>query len=411
MNWLKKNDFFMKFLSFVIALIVWMYVAGTNNFQEEYKAKNLEPEFFGLEDLENSRNLALVGEYSVDIELSGTYTALLSLNERDIKVEVDLARMGITSPGTYEVPYTVELPSSAYSLKSKKPQKLTLTFDKEKFGIVPVKVVTEGLAENGFIVDKNGMTIAPKELKVSGLQADVEKIAYAEVDTGKGNMKSTVSGEFSYKFYDAEGNQLKNVSVEADYDFVNVTIPILKTKTVPIALELQGSDNLKKYVNYSFEPKSLKIAGNENVIDSTPELVVGTMSVSEISSGMEKSFTITLPDGVVNLSGEITATAKIEMEAGLKSKTISTSLIQVKNADLIQGNKIKIVTTSLPVTVFGTEASIASITPENIRVIADLKSTVLSKGTHPVAVSVRIDGVSDVIVANPDEYFIIVEVK
>ncbi len=411
MNWLKKNDFFVKFLSFVIALIVWMYVAGTNNFQEDYKANDLKPEFFGLEDLENSRNLVLIGEYSVDIELSGTYNALLTLDEKDIKVEVDLARLGITSPGTYEVPYTVELPSSAYSLKSKKPQKLTLTFDKEKFGIVPVRVATEDIAEKGFFVDKNGMTIAPKELKLSGLQADVEKIAYAEVDTGKGNMKSTVSGEFTYKFYDKEGNQLKNSSVEADYDFVNVTIPILKTKTVPIALELQGSDSLKKYVNYSFEPKTLQIAGNENVIDSTSELVVGTMSVSEISSGMEKSFTITLPDGMLNLSGEITATAKIELEEGLKSKTVSTSLIQVKNADMIQGSKFKIVTTTLPITVFGTEASISAIAPENIRVIADLESTALSKGTHPVAVSVRIDGVSDVIVANPDDYFIVVEVK
>ena len=117
MDWLKKHDVFSKILAVLIALVLWLYVAGANDFEENLKIKNISPYFVGIEELAASKNLMIVGEYNVDVEVSGSRNDILFLNEADIRAEVDLSM--VSSAGTYELPYTVTLPSSSYTLRNK----------------------------------------------------------------------------------------------------------------------------------------------------------------------------------------------------------------------------------------------------------------------------------------------------
>ena len=111
MAWLKKHDVLSKAISVLVAAVLWFYVVSVNDFEENYRIKNIEPSFTGVEELMTSKNLMVVGDYEVDIEVSGRRRDILSLNESDIRVEVDISK--ISSAGTYELPYTVTLPSSS----------------------------------------------------------------------------------------------------------------------------------------------------------------------------------------------------------------------------------------------------------------------------------------------------------
>lgn len=409
MAWLKKHDVLSKAIAVLVAAVLWFYVVSVNDFEENYKIKNIEPSFSGVEELMTSKNLMVVGDYDVDIEVSGRRRDILSLNESDIRVEVDISK--ISSAGTYELPYTVTLPSSSYKLRSKNPQKLTVKFDEENVSFVPVRIDTEGLASDGYVVDKSNLTVVPKELKLTGLLEEIEKISYAKADISQKDVKTNITGNVLYNFYDANGKILKVTSVTADYESLNVSIPILKTKEVPLSLDIQGNDNFKKFINYSFEPKTVLVAGEESIIEQMSSLVAGTVKISEISSGSEKSFTITPPEGVINLSGEITATAKIKFD-GLSKKSVNTTLIELINTyTLPAGYKIKPVTTNINVEILGTEETLTKVNSGNVRAVCDLQSTVLSRGTHPVNVSIIVDGVSDTAVANPEDYVIYVEVS
>lgn len=409
MAWFKKYDVLSKIIAVLIAVVLWLYVVSINNFEESFKIRDIAPSFTGLDELMTSKNLMVVGEYSVDVEVFGSRRDILSLNESDIRVEVDLSK--ITSAGTYELPYTVSLPSSAYAIRSKSPQKLNIKLDEEDINLVPVKLNTDDLAADGYVVDKGNINIVPRELKLTGLQEEVDKIAYAEANLSQKDVKSSVSGKLSYSFYDVEGKPIKDISVKADYDVLDVTIPVLKTKEVPFSLEIQGSESFKKYVNYTFEPATIQIAGEEGVIDQMTSLVAGTIKISEISSGIKKSFTVTPPEGILNLSGEMTVTAAIELD-GLSKKTIQTTLIELINTyTLPSGYKIRPVTTSINVDILGTDEVLAKVNSSNVRAVADLQSTVLSRGTHPIDVSIVVDGIEDTAVANADEYMIYVEVS
>jgi len=409
MTWFKKYDVLSKLIAVLIAVMLWFYVASVNNYEETFKVKDIVPSFIGAEELMTSKNLMVVGDYSVDVEIAGSRRDILTLNVSDIKVQVDLS--SVTNAGTYELPYTVSLPSSAYVLRNKDPQKLSVKLDEEDVRVIPIKITTDEVAAEGFVIDKSNLIITPRELKLTGLQEEIDRISYAEVVLGHKDVKADISGKFSYSFYDVDGKQLKDISVNADYDSVDVVMPVLKIKEVPLSLDIQGADSFIKYVNYTFSPATVKIAGDESVVEQMTSLPVGALKISEISSGMQKTFTITPPEGILNLSGEMEATATVTFD-GLSKKTVKTTLIEVVNTyTLPSGYKIRPVTTSIDVDILGTDETLAKVNDKNVRAVADLQSTVLSKGTHPINVSIIVDGVPETAVANAGEYVIYVEVS
>ena len=409
MEWLKKHDVITKALSFLVALVLWLYVVNVTDLSKNYTIHDIAPEFIGTDEIMTSKNLMVVGKYSVDIEVSGSRQDIISLNKSDVKVEVDVSK--ITSAGTYELPYTVSLPSSAYTVRSKNPQKLSVKFDEEDVKIVPVKLNTDAIAAEGYVVDQSNVMVVPKELKLSGLQEDVEKIACAEAIPSQKDLKTTLSEKVSYIFYDFDGKVIKKTSATADYSQVDITVPVLMTKKLPLSIDVQGSDAFKKYVFYTFEPKEILVAGEESIISQMSSIPAGSVKISEITSGMNKKFTLTMPDKILNLSGETEANAKIEFD-GLSKKNIKTTLIEVINTQsLPSGYKVRPVTTSLDVSILGTDEILQKVNSSNVRAVADLQTTVLSRGTHPVNVSIIVDGVEETAVSGADNYVIYVEVK
>ena len=57
------------------------------------------------------------------------------------------------------------------------------------------------------------------------------------------------------------------------------------------------------------------------------------------------------------------------------------------------------------------EETLKKVNSENVRAVADLQSTVLSRGTHPINVAIVVDGIENTAVSNPEDYIIYVEVS
>lgn len=409
MTWFKKYDVLTKFISVLIAAVLWFYVVSVNNFDKEVRFKDLTPSFSGVDEILASSNLTVVGSYTVDIDVSASRENMMALNKSDIKVVVDVSN--VTSVGTYELPYTVSLPSSAYTVRNKNPQKLSVKFDEENIKVVPVKLPAEMNVADGYVIDQNSVAITPRELRITGLQENIDKISYVEILIKQKELKATVSGEMEYVFLDVEGKVVDIENITVDYDSVSASIPVLKTKEIPLHLEINGSEDMKKYINYSITPEKMLVAGEEAVIDQLASIIAGSINISDISSGMEKTFTVTPPEGIINMSGELNATAKIEFD-GLRKKTIETTLIEVVNTyTLPSGYKIRPVTNKINVDILGTDESLAKVSSANVRAVVDLQSTVLSKGTHPIRATIKIDGVEGCAVANVEDYMIYVEVS
>ncbi len=404
-EWLKKYDVLTKALAVLIAIVLWVYVVTVVDPVGELPISGVLPTYTGSEQLLNMQNL-IVGnteENAVSMRLTGTRRALSMLNTDDIKVEVDISK--IVEPGTYKLSYKIVLPTGEVAVASRSPSQLEVKIDKIVTATVPVKVVLEGSVADGYVA--GDATTVPSSLSVLGLAEEVNNISYAKVKIGKKHLNTSIHEQMAYSYYDADDNELDLISIQTDSRVVEVILPVLKTKKIPLDIDVvEGGGALEKNVNYAISPAEITIAGEEKEIDAMKSLVIGVADLAKISGDTELEFKLIMPDEIRNISGESTAQVVLSLN-GLGTKSVSTNTIEIIN--IPRGYTIEPLTNNLDVLLRGNEADLNNVLPQNVRAVVDLTSTVLSPGQHTLAARVIVDG--NVSVGAVGEYKIDIKVS
>ena len=391
-KWFEKYDIFTKVLAVLIAAVLWIYVVSVVDPSGERTISDIVPTYVGSEELLNTANLIVGNKQDnlIDIKLSGSRASLAAIDEANIKVEVDISKT--REVGTYELAYKVVLPSSDVSVISRKPDRLTVKIDKIVTATVPIKMVFEGSIAEGYISGES--TVTPASLSVMGLAEEVNSISYAQVTIGKKDLNTSIREEKEYTFYDKNDKPLELKSIQTENSTVEVSYPILKTKTVPLAVEVvEGGGAKEKNVSYDISPSEITIAGDEKVIDAVNEITVGVLDLSKYTNDAKIPFKLTMPEDVQNTSGETSAEVTVKI-SGLSVRNVQTNSVEISN--IPDGYKIEPVTNSLKVIVRGSEESVNKVLPENVRVVVDMSGTVLSQGQHTVTGYAVVDGVENV---------------
>lgn len=390
-KWLEKYDVLTKALAILIAVVLWVYVVSVVDPMGERTISEIMPTYVGSEELLNTENL-IVGNKAVnlvDIRLSGTRQALAAIDEANVKVEVDVSKT--REVGTYELSYRVILPSNDVSVINRNPDRLTVKIDKIVTATVPVKVVFEGNVAEGYIASEP--STVPGALSVMGLAEDVSRISYAQVIIGKKDLNTSIHEQMEFTYYDENDKALKLNSIQTENSTVEVSLPVLKTKRVPLAVEIvEGGGAKEKNVNYTVSPAEITVAGDEKTIDALSEITVGVVDLSKYSSDTKIPMKLTLPEGVENMSGETNAEVNLKF-SGLSLKSIETKAIEITN--IPRGYNIEPLTNSLSVAIRGSADDIAKVIPKNVRVVVDLSGTVLSPGQHTLTGRAIVDGVEN----------------
>ena len=391
-EWLKKYDVLTKALAVLIAVVLWIYVVTVVDPVGEIKLSDIQPTYIGSEELLNAGNL-IVGnaeENLVSVRLSGQRRFLSALNEDDIRVEVDISQ--IKDAGTYSLSYKVVLPSGEISVIDREPSRLSVTIDKIVTATVPVRVVFKGNVAEGYTVGES--TTVPSTLSVMGLAEEVNRISYAQVKIGKKDLNTSIHEQMSYVFYDANDKALELNSIQTENRTVIVNFPVLKTKKIPLSIEVvEGGGALEKNVSYEIEPSEITIAGEEKDIDSMQSLVIGVVDLAKISDNATLPMKLTIPENIQNMSGETTADVSLKF-SGLSRKSVETTSIEITN--IPRGYTIEPLTNSLSVLLRGSEESLGKVLPQNVRAVVDLSGMVLTPGQHTLSARVIIDGAENV---------------
>ncbi len=404
-EWLKKHDILTRALALLIAVVLWVYVVTVVDPVGELEVRGIHPTYTGSEELQNALNLSVANEEDnlVNVRLSGKRRELAAINTDEVRVEVDISQ--IKAAGTYTLSYRVILPSNDISVAHRDPNALSVRIDKIITKTVPVRVKFEGDIADGYMAGE--IATVPSSLSVMGLAEEIDRISYAQVKIGKKNLNTSVHEQMSYDFYDARDRVLDLNSVKTENSTVEVSLPVLKLKTLPLSIELvEGGGALKKNVSYTIEPKEITVAGEEKTVDALQSLMVGVVDLSKISDNTTIPVKLTLPENVQNTSGETSANVKLEFN-GLASRTVETSAIEITN--IPAGYTIEPVTNSLNVLLRGPEESLNKVLPQNVRAVVDLSNTVLTPGQHTIVANVLIDGTADV--GAVGEYKVVIRVS
>ncbi len=161
-NWL------LKLLSLVFAVVLWFFVMGEQKLEVGY-AVPLE-----LQNIPPGLMVANEVPRLIDVRISGPRTVLMNLKQSDISLSVDLADLepGVTSFKRLEE--RLNLPN-ALKVTRLSPSFVDVKLERIKEKTVPVLVLFSGSLPTGFRI--SGAIAYPKRVTVTGAEGEIKDVA------------------------------------------------------------------------------------------------------------------------------------------------------------------------------------------------------------------------------------------
>ncbi len=378
-------------IAFVASVLLWVYVVGVERPQKEETISGIPVTFVGEDVIYEDFDLVITSERrpTVNLTVMGSITdiAALNTNKESIKVEADIRN--INSAGQKFVNYTVTLPNEDVVLLEQSPYSLSVQFGKVQTVAVPVNLKNSGSVAEDYIAKTP--IIEPASLQITGPADVVEQIETAEVTWTRQNVDQTLTVDLDYILLDGEGKEIPTDDLSANHEVVSVTIPVQKTKTVPLVVEFKdGGGATSKNAAATIDPPTIEIAGEPSVVDGLNSINVGTIDLAEVVGSWNADYDIPLPNGVESISGESRCNVSVQM-SGLKIETIVCDNVTAIHPP--EGYVAELITRERSVTLRGPAEDMDRLEATDVRIVVDLaEQGITEPGKHTVPATVYVDG-------------------
>ena len=160
----------------------------------------------------------------------------------------------------------------------------------------------------------------------------------------------------------------------------------------------------KDSVDVKIEPAEILVYGSDELVSQLTEFKLGSINLGAVDLTEPKTLPITLPEGVNRATGE-PATAKVTIKAaGMSSREITVSSIDLQNSGTDASLHAALQTASITVRLQAEAGVLSTITAEDILVRASFNADELGPGTHSVPVEIQPYGIAHFTVLNPDQH-------
>ena len=383
-------------LAVLITLALWCYMEFYDSPNSELVVKDIPVEFTNEDTILAENGLMLLSGYdtTVDLTLQGKRKVLMNLDPSQVRIVADTS--GISAAGVQTLNYTYILPNgispSDISVKSRSIYNITVTVGTLYSKTVPIEVDVKGQAADGFFT--GDITIDPQTLTLRAEREDMLNVHHAKVTVNLAGATSTLIETLEYTLYDANDVPVYNDNIRASTKLIQVTVPVRTTKTVPLEMEMVGT-NLMKSVIVDIKPASVTLVGEGSTLDTINKLTLDRIYVEDLVPGLNGPFTYTikLPAGVTTTDGTSEATVTVAID-GTTEGTVTLDTINCEG--VAEGLKAE-VTDPLQVMLWGDEDEIQKVTAADIHARVDV-SGITEEGDYVLPVTVTASSESGVTV-------------
>ncbi len=380
-----KNKLTSLFLSVVLAFGLWLYVVTTVSQGDDYTFYNI-PVVMEGESVLNERNLMItsVSSTNVTMVISGNRSDLAKVNSSNITLKADLSK--ITEPGervalNYSHAFPGNVASNALVVESKSPSSIYVTVEERRNKEVPVEILWIGSAPEGFMSDRENRILDYSSITVMGPASVADRITKAVIEVNLNEQRESISQSYRYTLCDEAGEPVDAELITTNVDAVRLDVKIQQVKEVPLKLDVTyGAGATQENTKIEIRPETIRLSGGEAVLEELGEaIVLGKINLTEVSKSQELTYTITLPEGVTNLSGVTEATVNIRF-SGLVVKEFVVDNITAVNVP--EGMEAELISEKLTVTVRGPAAEISRLEAEDIKVTVDFSDAKEGTSTY-----------------------------
>lgn len=384
---MRKNKLTSVLLSVVVAFGLWMYVINYVSPESEETYYNI-PVVMEGETVLNENGLMITGASAntVSLHLSGNRSDLNKVNSGNITVKADLSK--IYEPGTripieYKITYPGDVASNAFVEESRSPLYLNVEYRRNKE--VPVQVKWVGTRSEEHLYDTENALLDYTTVNVIGPASVADLITKAVIEVDLSERLESFSENYRYTLCDEEGEPVDAEEITTNVEEIRLDMKIQKIKEVDLVADvIYGGGTSELNTTVTVYPETIRLSGSEAALAEIGDTItLCTINLSEIDASTEMTYTITLPEGVVNQTGVDEATVNVKF-AGLSIKEFVAENIQAINVP--EGLDVELITAKLTVKVRGPAGLMTRMTAEDIFVTVDFTGAEVGSATFKATI-------------------------
>lgn len=397
--------------SLLVAFFMWFVVISVVDPNQtvtvRYVPVNLEYNSAAYE----SYGLGIVEKpnMTVNVRVTGDGSVVGGLEAGDLLVYPDYS--SVTGVGTYTLRLIVRRADTSIAAQQYEIEGIvsnnyiTLTFDEMATKTFPVTVNVIGVEPaEGYFVDTP--VASPAEVTLRGPESQMSQVDKVVANVAlSGQRTESALATAQLEFWDKDGNVLTDTHITTDTEQVEVTIPVLKMKEVPITFEYtgvpQGYDT--SVLGAQLSQETILIAGPAERVDALESVSAGFVDLTKFKLGETVTLSITLPEGIRNLDALQSVDVTFDTY-GFATRTVTVSQITVVNAP--SDTTVTVTTRRLSdVTLVGPEDELDALSEANVvaQVDASASNINVSKGQQSMPVTIVVPGSSTVFATGSHE--------
>lgn len=279
------NDQFVRILSLVVAVFLWMFTVNAVDSDSTLTVHNVPVEVNVEESALGSMGLDTINgrDYKANVTIRGERNVIGGVEPEDIQVYAVLSNL--SGPGNYDIRLEArDRNGMGFTIKSVEPNTVKMQFDRLVTKKLPVQVELTGVSiPDGYLLESE--SVNPREVTVTGPEADMLRVyrcvVKAEVNR---ELSKTETIRTKIELQDQDGKVVESKYINLDTSTAEVTIPVLKKKEVPVKVEFLNvpPEFPLDELQYTYSQETIEIAGPEEDIDNLSEIHLGYIDMKEL---------------------------------------------------------------------------------------------------------------------------------
>lgn len=381
-----KNNFNMKVLSVIIAVIIWIIVGNINDPVISRDISGVQVKFINEKALDRiNKAYELEDNDKITISVSGKKSIVSRLRAKDFTATADLSKLSIVDAVPVEVSLNHDM-SGQINIDLGKNTMMKVKIDDVETVTVPVSIEVKGEPASGYAVGKK--IASPNMIEVTGPATSIEKIEEAKLICDVSGASEDIKKDAEVEFYSKKGKKLDASRLKYDETSISVTVEIWRQKTIAVQVETEGKvASGYSVASVEYEPKTVAIVGPDEELADIDSIELPSIDISNATSDVETNISLPdtlLPGNIIFLESNKNVAVKVKIgKRTEKTLTFSPSDIQIIGAN--NNQTISFLDNQYEVVISGLEKDIQDIEIQDLEPHIQVEN--YSDGTYSVLIS------------------------
>ena len=330
-----QDNKFLKILSVIIALIIWIIIitiASPVNEKSFYRIP-VDVSFEGSVPDRNGLMMILSDTgLTINVDVSGNRSSLVSVRASDITASLNFD--AVTAPGIYSIPISVAVDNAGVTVKDISPNNhVIVQFVKVSTRELPIQIEYTSSYPAGY--GEVSHEILPQSVTVTGPEDTVGMIDKAVVRINPSARISDYTETCPVHLLDAYGGNVERKNLTLGAESVDVSVSLTYTATLPFDVSLENTyGGNETYASVTFSPADVTLTGDDRAIKNLTKISLGEIKLENHKNGDAVSFSLPTISGVNYINAQpgdvVTATINLPDTVTIPF-TFSSSELNMKN--------------------------------------------------------------------------------